>query len=460
MNERLVSRRKVLGLALIGLGTATGIIAPHYLLPSLESGLQTHEIVTPNGTRIILNDENLPIKCIAIDHKVTNFNLRDVKNIRANAMSLGEAGLLIVSKLPQISTPIIDDEIRPPLPLENFLSHPETHSIPKDVLPTQELNERGIKIIQADATNLFIRGGAFENGEPLSAFNKNGGKELIIVLLDSPFISGESLKDPRYDSIRDLVSPNSVNFKDIIEEYRKQRITELTSGVERMYQFLYSHRDGQMFPPEVHDVRIYDGLTLAESNLLKAQRDLFVFKNNLLSNTEILSQMMATGHGPEVKGWYFPPNEGRTLILLAVGNNLPTSNAEMLYFTPSGELTYDTGNMLPNVEITPSNVEPYQTYPDPKDFPMNPSSSSKNPNSYPYGALTPGLALIHELMHNKLIKSEYDADMMAMEYMRKAYTTWYYNQDNSGYHFVFSLPAGGYILTKSKPRNQNAKLEL
>ena len=78
-------------------------------------------------------------------------------------------------------------------------------------------------------------------------------------------------------------------------------------------------------------------------------------------------------------------------------------------------------------------LRPNQAYPDPKDFKINPAASPDNPKSHPYDeSYTPGLIFRHELAHHDLITeqledgqaanfSEYAADTLAMEGIRKAW---------------------------------------
>lgn len=99
------------------------------------------------------------------------------------------------------------------------------------------------------------------------------------------------------------------------------------------------------------------------------------------------------------------------------------------------------------------------SHPDPADFVKFPVSPN-DPSAYPYGAQAIGQALLHEIAHDELIaqrqlkglpknRSEYDADIRAMERIRDGWEKWKNSGfiDDSGYFFIFSLREGGYILT-------------
>lgn len=455
--RRTISRRSLLkGLGVIGLGAVTGLISPRDLLSE-----RTHKITTDSGALVELNERNLPLRCILPDNKTVNFDPKEVEKIRAEAISSQEPGLFTVLRLPIGSVHSPYDSIP-----KASVKESEDHSVaelPKDTLSEAELKEKGIEIIQAGATSavkLYVRQGAFEEGEPLSSFDKNGRK-LTIALIDAPLISSEALEDPRYESIRDRIE---MDYKGTTENYIKGYIEEFQKPlVGERRQYLLSHRD-EAFPRiGSPGDEYYKGLkTPGESYLLRAKRDLFIFENNLLSEADMMNIM-------EIRGFFagslgdakgaLTPSKDSPVILMGVGEGTrPRTDAIMFYFTPSGELgTFEMDSLVSSFSSTGSNMpDRSQGFLNPANYTINASGASPSePNSYPWQAVqTPGFILRHEIEHDVLIDqstpsngSEYDTDIGAMNRIKKARDKFEATGDTSGYYFAFSLPEGRYILT-------------
>ena len=354
------------------------------------------------------------------------------------------------------------------------IEHPRTSELPKDVLSEEELKKRGIEIIQADNTNLYIREGAFAQGEPLADFN-NGDRELTIVLINGPVVSPYFMSDPKYAEVKKLL-PEEIRKEESIVQYREKRVKEQELQVE------YFRQDAKELAEEIQTQQnpsqhLLDKLSEAKGQVLLHKLFVEMYKN-VITEKDILAEMALTSQSRDKAGLHqvlygnsltFFSDGSRTenrsivdaTIFLAVGQ-VENQRYKVIYFMPEGEIGSLIWSSGLGEDLRPLSR---QTHPNLKDFHINSMASPEDPLSYPYGAQTPGQTLRHEVQHDlekregwvkegrTAENNEYNTDMKAMETIRQAWEKWENSgfKNNSGYYFVFSLPEGGYILTKHEP---------
>lgn len=372
----------------------------------------------------------LPVK-YTLNGKEVKFDTEQMKRLKAEAITSGE---------PQIATVILlDNAIQRNKgnygsESDYSVEHPKTNNLPGDVLSEEELASRGVSIIQVpDITTLYIRKGAFEEGNPLAAFS-NGSRKLTIVLLDGSVIDQKYLTDPKYKDLVNSIPQENRSVKD----RRDFMVGNAVSNIDGIREAIKKLRDSNK------------PIDSALEDLLFEQKKIEYRYKNVMTDDQIKKEYF----DPQAQGNHFL-SKGNTTIFISLGGH--TYNQVTVYIDPNGfgRIRAET------ISGSEGHLSRRQTYPNPADFTRDPSASPDKPLSYPYGAQTPGLVVRHELAHDLLesrltpVYSEYMADEIAMEEIRKAWDKWQKSgyKDNTGYHFVFSLPpqaGGGYILTRAK----------
>ncbi len=440
-----ISRRNLLG-GLVGLGTLA-VIGREPERPRVT------EKILPQGVKLFINHEGLPIALVTPDGNSVRYDLDKMRETRDKSISLHEPEPIDAIKLSSLDIPdeVSVDELPQTVASSVSPAKPETLSLPQDVLSSEELLQKGIEIIQAKSTNLYIRSGAFEKGEPLSGI-RSTRRKMTIALLDAPIVNRAALSDPKYDSIRDYLT--ELDYTNQINNFKQMSSESSTDYLARL----------RTITNEVSsDLKIQNpqtGLNAIEESMLRCKEQSLLL--GTLNEAELISVVASGGFlGDTAGGMYMTKNNGHEVILLATGKALPAVNHYTLYFTPNGEVKYKSSNLasLMGNSKTFSSVSEEQTHPNPEDFKLNVGAHPGNPKSYPYGAQTPGQSLRHEISHDKLVRqtvpasyNEYDTDMLAMDGIKSAWDKWVGSgyKDNSGYYFVFSLPDGGYILTQNQ----------
>ncbi len=443
-----ISRRNLLA----GLG-GLGILAAVGKEPERP---RVTEKILPQGVKLFINHEGLPISLVTPDGNSVRYDLDKMRLIRDKSISLHEPEPIDAIKLLSDSTDdTLIDELPQTIASSVTPAKPETASLPHDVLSSEELLQKGIDIIQGKSTNLYIRSGAFEKGEPLSGI-RSTRRRMTIALLDTPIVNKAALVDPKYDSIRDYMT--EIDYTNQINNFKQ-------ISIESSIDFLARLR---IITNEVSsDLKIQNpqtGLNAIEESMLRCKEQSLLL--GTLNEAELISVVASGGFfGDTAGGMYMTKNNGHEVILLAVGKALPPVNHYTLYFTPNGEVQYRSSSLasLMGNSKTFSSVSEDQTHPNPDEFKLNVGAHPGNPKSYPYGAQAPGQSLRHEINHDKLVRqtvpsslNEYETDMLAMDGIKSAWNKWVESgyKDNSGYYFVFSLPEGGYILTQNqKPQS-------
>ena len=439
---------------------------------------QDYDYISFENIIVTIDKEGLPVEYVLPDGKKVSFDKELVKKLRKKAIS---------SKEPEIISLIEDTGRTSKSKDELSRERPKVSELPKDILSEEELAKRGINIVQADNTNLYLREGAFAEGNPLAVFN-SGDRKLTIVLVNGPFLADEFMKDARYDSVKEFFDPQRRPLSSeptLNTSYNSKRIASLEKELS-LYRKKVKQGQKLSRPDDQNKLGNY------KSKIYELKSDLYAHTNNMLSNEELFElralekgtgcgfyhQGLAYGiegsilrDGERISDYHStrdPSQDREVVIFLAVRGN-PFTNKRVLAFNEEGVLISNPMNItLPPYyhDLAP---KAEHSNPNPKDFLLNTKASPDEPTSYPYQVHTSGQILRHELEHDKLITqrtvrgevlnmSEYDTDMRAMEGIKEAWEKWEKSgfKDNSGYYFVFSLPpeeGGGYILTKNKQPN-------
>lgn len=77
---------------------------------------------------------------------------------------------------------------------------------PANILTKEELERRGIEIIQGQDTHLHLRPGAFEPGEILDFHTEDNPPKLKVIITDKAVLNRYAFAGEDYDSVRDLIN--------------------------------------------------------------------------------------------------------------------------------------------------------------------------------------------------------------------------------------------------------------
>ncbi len=409
------------------------------------------ELTTETGIKVFLDREGLPVIAIVPGRaEPIRFDYDEVRKKRESALKGNEPEILDVARIkPNYSSVDLEDisiasrhhETDPDL-------HPTKKELPTDTISESELEQKGINIIQASRTKLSIRKGAFEQTEPLAAFD-NTGRKMTIVLLDTPYISPFGVKDAKYDSVRNLIpkderNPNRVREeqKSLLQKYldKTRKDTKNDTGVIKI-------NSGQVNP----------NLPGTDLDIFRSKREMLIV--NSLSDDELLFKTQTSVTGIPQEGKYFAPSDNgdAAVIFIPASDDYREINFATFYFTSEGKFKVEDSGTLDKITTTPGFAPRKEhAYPNPSDF-SKADVDPSDPTAYPYGSQTIGQCLRHEFLHDLLIKqnkeksnwSEYDTDMSAMEGIRKAWQKWVDSNytDDSGFYLAFSLSNGEYVLT-------------
>lgn len=419
------------------------------------------------GVEFTLDENNVPISYKTPEGKIVNFDRDQLEITRKKATS---------SKEPEIHTVIdIPENSQVATQTQNSHEHPVMQELPQDILSEQELQARGINILQSDNTQLYIRSKAFEKDGPLADYSPDNKNQLKIVLLNAPLVSDAYMNDPKYKDIQKIYQKAYGKTRTDLEQFRSEQIQEIQQEIETVRK--------EAKPDESFS----QNNNFYKNNLIALKLEQYRLEH--ADKEELLTRIVPSS-SDDIGGLFFsnvPINIDQTgsLVILAVGKTKAPKNSLAVVCDSNGNFSIMAiSNLSPNMEPKAD-----QSHPNPNSLSRNPQASSDRSNTYPYAAQSAGFALRHELEHNVLIsgplrkvrtgdfknkdgsinftayteavrnamlkrnKSEYDTDEKAMTGIRAAWERWQSSgyKDNSGYYFIFRLPTGGYILTEKTP---------
>ncbi len=452
-----VSRRaalKLLGLgAVAAAGSACGLVGDgSKAVPSatLPSELPTPVDLTPEKTRVIdldgaqvyLNSENLPEAYVGQDGVRVDLDIEEARKAREQARITGEEE---VFKMFRVKVDHINTTV---LPSGYSEKHPVEAYLPKDTLTSAELKKRGIEIIQSDYTELHIRQGAFREGELLSGYTPDGKRKLIFVMIDEEVVSRHYLKDPKFNSIRELAAPyEDVDVQGLKERMVKGYNSEIDINRQSIKDF-----GGEGYYLSILDLKTFIYHT---QHLMSAKE---------LLDISIRSAQLQSKDHQTVLGLYHQDtydDKGNmtspAVIFIAMGEPPKSRDYLRIYFDKKGQTVVD--NFVNRAEGSDIAVDDLQAYPDPNDL-MRRSDIDKARDSYILQPFLPGVRIRHEASHNFLMGykkekgSEYGADEEVIASLTRARNEYDQTGNNSGYYFVLRSRNGAVILTEGeeKPR--------
>lgn len=401
-----------------------------------------NEYKTFDSIKVAIDKDGLPVSYLPPDGKEIKFDKVEMQNLKDRAILNKEPEIITIIDLPASKS------FNPETNLTDYTEmHPRVLELPKDVLSNEELQKRGVTIVQSDKTNLYIRSSAFEPNGPLADFNYPPQKKLTVVLIDGPIVSRDFI-----DSNQPFARLLPLSDTDA-KGYRSKKIAQAEEQLKRF-------RASSSTQP--------DELLWLKAQIYKYQK--------LLTDKEIAAEITLTREedisgdkiGQHIYEYDYErdSNENpisstptkRTTIFLAVGENQSTNEREVLAFDRNGKLI--NNRFRTQLTVYDRSPQPKETHPNPSDIELK----GENPEGYLYEPSGVGFASEHEVGHHKANlernNSERNADMYAMNTIRKAWEAWRESgyKNNRMYPFAFSLSpekGGGYILTEHKQPNPN-----
>ncbi len=390
----------------------------------------------------------LPIRYRLPDGKLIDFTPAQITQFEAlkqRAITSQEPDIAFAL---QVEHSIVQNE-RAPAP-----AHPLNKEKPADALTPEQLEKRGLQIIQTDDVKLHIRPAAFEKGALLEAFTEEKKHNMIVVLVDGPVVSARYLQDKKYDQVRSLLNQPTQTVAD----YKKQVIQSKQEELARNQQSLKLAITAQ----DKSKIETY------QEEILSLKEEIY-FYQNLYTDERILTEMSfnedkmaglhtSEGYVARVASKKFPLHT--SVIFAAVGKGDTTVAATEIIIDGKGNFIV-RGNVTSSgfIDLSPKTS---LSHPSPDDFIRRPNVTAADKDKYPFGAQQPGQAWRHEAKHSHFAlintgeiqdTSEYATDIAAMETIRQAWDKWVASgyRDDSGYYFVFETPQG-YVYTEKQPQ--------
>jgi len=391
--------------------------------------------------RIAIDKEGLPVSYLSPDGKEIGFDRAEIQKLKEKAVANKEPEVITILSLPASKN--VD-----PTYLTSYTDkHPRVLELPKDVLSNEELQKRGVIIVQSPKTNLYIRESAFGENGPLADFNDAAQKKLTIVLIDGPIVSRGFIDDLNQPFVR-LLLPSTID----VSGYRSKKIAfaeeQLKMGrtsTSTDDELLWLKAQLYKYQKTLNDKEVAVETILTEQGQNDTDmigRHIYEYDYERDSNDRQISSTL----------------NKRTTIFLAVGENKSINQREVLGFDRNGK--FINRPVWTQLELYDRGPQPKETYPNPSDIKLN----LNNPYGYLYEPNGLGFTLEHEIGHYRANlkgeNSEKNADTYAMDTISNAWKVWEKSgyTDNSKYPFVFSLrpeQGGGYILTGGVEMNKN-----
>lgn len=417
------------------------------------------------GVTINYDPSQQPIS-YEVNGQVFNIDQAELARLRASAIEEG------LPKLVFVAEPRNGSDTNSGVSTSTFepsTDRPATTELPADVFSPEQLASMGITIIQGDDVRLHLRAGAFEPDGLLYGYQVGGDRQLTVVLVDGPTVSGAYMTDSKYDSVRDAVGSIDVD----IETYRQDQIAHYQDWNIGLQAELTQYRN-------------------AGNTDLAAEVEYYMVVNltKIQALQEASSESLAIAAGmTEFAGLYVYGEHSDTIYIAAgqSGDMVDRGGLQVfMYVDSSGNIQVDNNASLGGrgVSFIP---QENQTYPRPSDFiwrgggsppssyPLPRDSSPLPPlelwNVYPFAAQNLSNLTRHEFVHmtNYLFPNPWDpnywrrshewsTDMEAMGTIQAAYQRWVESgfTDNSGYYFVFER-ADGTIILGNDPVGQSTK---
>lgn len=396
--------------------------------------------------RIITDGKtNLPTEYILPDGQIINVDQQQAAAVREKAIETGQYQLLsftatfkespaqFISSTSQVSE-----------------EHAPVFEKPKRTLSSQDLEKRGIKIIQGKFTQMDIKESAFQENGIFNTYAPTGEKKMIITLVESSAFFKQLLDNPEYSRIKD----NSPEFpKETIDEIRERIVTQYKEMAEKNLIMLKNAKDNttEKFLGQI------TASTLLEVDLFRSLPEKYIIQIGLLKNgphgsfEDLISKDVL--RESRTVGLYFNIGPDESEIFNLVPYNT-TIYGFGVYCDSKGNfhsqqisipISYDYTSDAPNHPDTYKPKEGY--YPGQvmeheaghafvKDNKNKPASSILNPTSDPESLSSDINALPNEGQTAEVL-----ADSVSKKNIAKAWKQFKDSgfTDNSNYPFVFTV---------------------
>lgn len=393
----------------------------------------------------------LPIRCILPDGKTVNFDKAKMLGAKLNAVLLtknGEARPLFINIIDLGKS---DSKIQ----FKATADRPRIFEKPSDILSPEELGKYGTSIIQGKNVSLNIRKGAFEKEGPLfeqAEFFRRTGNKLTIVLVDGSALLTDYMGETKYDPVRKILAGQQKDLTDAdVLAFKAKKIGKIKEDCEKSLKDLRNAVD----LGESNSLNIEKH----EKKFVKAAVALYTYENVL--PTDQLRTIMAkpgvfAGSSTFIGTRQMP---GDSTIFIATQSE--KRRILTLYFNVKGDCVVTISSFGPNFAPRPS-----QTHPRLDDYDIKDIDCATYPEEYPVGAQDLGQSFLHEIEHlrkwirkfltdpglGELKEEECSVDMESLEWIKSGFSKWRSSgyKDNSGYFFVWGIPEGGYIYTRTQ----------
>lgn len=433
----------------VGAGVGVGCVKLYAELQGLEPWRFIKNLVQPqaadarilrySGAEIKFNTTGIPESYLLPDGTRGQFDEAKALEIKQKAIQSGEPELLDILTTTEYIEPIPSEQKLP--------EHPVFDSV-SDTFSKEELQQRGVEIIQPTKTQLSLRPGAFNEGEPIGEMYKNDVK-LKIVLVDGPRASFNYVSSPAYPEDIARLAQRRLGGVDYTGR-REREIQPLLTSLQLAQATLKAATKENN-----SDIRekATDAIVSLKSEIAVISGSTDAELKVMLGNTSRLGyagQYVA----PEEYQRVNPTQRNTAVVFVPVGLERKALTKFTLAAKPDGRFSLYSSRY----NIVHSDPSKYDATPkaehsclNPSDLPINPGANPSDPNSY---IVTPGLlptAFIssHELNHYFHPSNEYETDKRALHRYDRAWSRWESSNftDNGGYYLAFRLPQGGFILS-------------
>ena len=322
------------------------------------------------------------------------------------------------------------------MPMED---HPILSELPKDVLTDEQLSTKGIKIIQGNYTQFFIRQNAFEKDGIFTSLN-DGTRNITFILVDSFGLFQEAVPEKRYDSVRDLLPklPDQA-----LQEAKAKMILKARTRVEEQGRQLKDK-----------EIAGYDISSLDQYSYLVAQTQLAILENGIISKKDLsryTTSMFRNSDSTDVQtyfragGMYTRSIDGYDSVFLESGGCSATIYYAV-FVDSNGKPSIITTNDGVDVRNDWGFQDQYFSCPNPDQIPSAPDILQEQGYLKDAGII---LSPEHEATHLIYGDSigtgaigERHTEEETLKRLRKAWTKWENSgfTDNTGYPFVIKIP--------------------
>lgn len=398
-----ISRRK----ALIGglVATAAALFPQKASAPTMINNLQ--ESVRVRGEREIFYDRGvrvfgevtpkIPIAWSDSLGSKGRFNVEQMVLANQKAIETKQPTIAVVQR---VSVP--QETNNPSIPAKEKAIVKE---LPADVVPENELGQRGIENVNGEETELYFTRDIFEKGNLLESYQIGSDKKLVIILTDTPTHNRDVFNNPRYDKVRHLINdiyPDPNDEKKQAKDLRKDKIRLLQQQLSR-------EREG----------------------IVKYQIEIKIKMWETLSDGEITLLGLTGG-----TGYYHARKDGNPAVILMPVGDRPKS-LEFLTITANPYennffeqvTSLDLDQEVPGIPRR-KRLSSQDSFPVPEEFKRTKSTGGKREAAIEPEDKTKGFILRHELAHDwrvlnltdapEKIWDEYETDLTTLDSIVKA----------------------------------------